>query len=418
MTEIPFDLALQRGLGRAVLMLREQGIGVQYRKAIQYACRNNLAYSSYESVRDAYLVDVLEASGDLEWHLPRLRKALWKPELYFDQLAMICARLTQSGQADFRDELYAAWKKRVTTLDDEVRFDGADALLWLDGVVGWQFVQKEALANPPPDEEYWRDWCFYGDLVEKVGPRAARHAGDSDPALRAVIARILRDKWTRRKKEPSALTPPPTEAEIREQLGNPAARLSLPGMGRAAPNSVILALAATVPTEKEALRGWLRIFWQRLYPLDPAPLLNLLEHPDSQVSWWALKAIKQVQHPDVRVFAEKLVSSHSPLRVEVCRLLANNPGPNDAALLEQVWESLTDEDEVHDLGFGFSEYAEANPQETPIWLGIALYENCPCSLCRGSFARWLVKRGVAPDWLLAELAWDSEEDTRAYSVSS
>ena len=90
MTELSFDVALKRGLGRAILFLRERGDGAAYREAILDACRNNLAFDpQYEGARGLYLADILEASGDLEWHLSKLRTALWIPDFYFHQLAEI-----------------------------------------------------------------------------------------------------------------------------------------------------------------------------------------------------------------------------------------------------------------------------------------------------------------------------------------
>ena len=202
MTEISFDVALQRGLGRAILSLCERGDGAAHRDAILHACRNNLAYDpQIEGDRGQYLVDVLEASGDLDWHLPRLREALWISDFYFDQLADICGRLTKRGIADFRKDLYDAWNLRFASGSEDggSHTDGAEVLIRLDGAEGWRFVARRLLESPLSEDESWLVESFFDELRETLGRKAARHADDGDLALRGEIARLLHERRSLRK---------------------------------------------------------------------------------------------------------------------------------------------------------------------------------------------------------------------------
>ena len=57
-------------------------------------------------------------------------------------------------------------------------------------------------------------------------------------------------------------------------------------------------------------------------------------------------------------------------------------------------------------------YFDTHPDAPLTELLIASYETNPCAGCRESFARRLVEAKRAPDWLLAEIRWDCETDTR------
>lgn len=417
MTEIPFEVAIQRGLGRVVLQLRERGDGTEHREAIQHACRNNLKHDWWtECHRGEYLADVLEASGDFDWHAPRLKEALFLPEVYFKQLAMICAWLTRRGLADLRSELYAAWSTRFHRLTEKSRMDGDGALLWMDGAEGWRYVQRELLASPLSEEDFWLEESIYDELVEQLGSKAARRAGDSDPALRSAIERIHKKKHSRRGKYQPPPPVPTIEAEIWEALENSEAHWGPYRLARHAPRKVFRALAARVPTEPELLKRWLKLFRERPYPLSPKPLLLLTEHSDAQIAWYALHALSPVRHPRVRAFAEHLANSDSYHRARIADFLATNPGPNDTALLEQVWESLTNDEERHHFVLSMREFHDMRPDDAPTRLLITLYENSPCSVCRGSLVEWIMERKAAPDWLLTEIAWDCDTDTRAFQT--
>ena len=192
-------------------------------------------------------------------------------------------------------------------------------------------------------------------------------------------------------------------------------RSALAGVGRGLSEEIFVALAKTPPAPNESpdrVRRWLRLFWPRPYPLDPAPILALTQHTDLLVSRQAFRALARVAHPAVREFAENLAESDSPLRAKVGDLLATNPGDGDREILRRVWQSLENEDEIHDFGFGLTAYFDAHPETWLDELLVSVYEKTPCSSCRGSIARRLVKSQLVPGWLLDEIRWDSDEDTR------
>lgn len=420
MTEIPFDIALKRGLGRAVLLLRESNDNSAYRDAIQHACRTNLACDRYtERDRDRYLTDILEASQDLDWHLPRLRKALADPDSYFDQLALICSRLTRRGLADLREDLYTAWKDWFDDLEDGTHFDGAEALIRLDGVEGWRFVQRTLLTSAPTEYnsksskiEYFLYWIL-GDMV---GVKAARHAGDSEPALRSAVARILNAKRRRqidsqrKESQPLPIDLPTVRKVLSGEISGPS-----PGrLGRELSDTVLYQLALAMPEEsdEETLRRWLRVFGYRAFPLDPTPLLALLEHSSSRIANKALTALYEVTHPLVRALAERFVATSDWRQVRVGSLLARNPGDNDAELIYQVFSVCKTDWQFHQFGLGLKEYYEHQPEKTPLALFETLYELTPCSLCRHQYVEILQERDLLPSWIAEEAQWDADEETR------
>jgi len=142
----------------------------------------------------------------------------------------------------------------------------------------------------------------------------------------------------------------------------------------------------------------------RQYPRDPLPLIAELESnahitfpytSENQLLWIISRVVAKINHPAVREFAlrslphysEKLNSVSFGCIVEA---LINNLQPEDTDTLEAFIASITDSDMLHDIGMDII-YCKINPL-IPESVLIHLYENEPCSSCRNRAFQLLMAR--------------------------
>ncbi len=129
------------------------------------------------------------------------------------------------------------------------------------------------------------------------------------------------------------------------------------------------------------------------YPRDPSPLIAELEastetFPISNKNrylWEISQLTAEIRHPAVREFALRLLPYYAEKYGSISfhrivKALINNFQPEDADTLEAFVTSVTDSDMLHDIGMDIL-YCEINPL-IPESVLLCLYENNPCSSCR------------------------------------
>lgn len=88
------------------------------------------------------------------------------------------------------------------------------------------------------------------------------------------------------------------------------------------------------------------MFRKRPFPLDPAPLIRLVDHPNEWVVVRALTALEMAKHPDVRTLFHRL-SEHPKWSERAIGLLRSNYQQGDCELILQMLEKETDLDRLH-----------------------------------------------------------------------
>ena len=162
------------------------------------------------------------------------------------------------------------------------------------------------------------------------------------------------------------------------------------------------------PVRRKVLVYQLRCFGGgllRCYPRDPSPLIAELEanmnetFPISDNKSRLLLGISQligeIRHPAVRELALKLLPSylekHNSIFFHgIVRALVNNLRPEDADTLTEFVTSIIDGDVLHKIGMDLM-YPRPNPLVSEKAL-IYLYENTPCSSCRNNAFLFLMVR--------------------------
>jgi hypothetical protein len=126
-----------------------------------------------------------------------------------------------------------------------------------------------------------------------------------------------------------------------------------------------------------------------------------------------VRALRRLSHPDVRGLAlKKIVEGTNPELA--IRLLASNFQSGDLRAVEALIDRSCPDDETwHRIGLALLELlrrASVPPEESRS-LFLKLYEETPCSLCRGGFAEKLSAAGHVPDWMARETRFDADPTT-------
>lgn len=139
---------LERGLGRAILLLRDKDSS-RFRNVIRYACLNNLVFDAQcEDNRAPYIMDVLDATGEPEYYALYIRAALRSEidDRDLDQLVELAYLLAKRGDADAKAALYEAFSRQT---DDNEPGIGAEEIIKLDGLKGWLWLRNAGYRRIP-----------------------------------------------------------------------------------------------------------------------------------------------------------------------------------------------------------------------------------------------------------------------------
>jgi hypothetical protein len=177
------------------------------------------------------------------------------------------------------------------------------------------------------------------------------------------------------------------------------------------------ALSELPREDTELLRPYLAIFQHRRYPLDPAPIVQLLDDPRPDVAWLAAGLLACVEDPMVREVALAM-ADHGPLRERSIDLLAANWMPGDEAIVEQLLGTLQDDWAIHHVAFSLARLLDDRLGAGFVPALLLGYERSPCSNCRHRFVDALIRLEALPDRLRQECRWDANADTRALVAES
>jgi hypothetical protein len=316
------------------------------------------------------------------------------------------------GDAEARAAMYARFNANCA-LGREI---GGRSIIELDGQAGLLAVAA-ALGEHPGDEDDWYPDYLLG-VAKDYGItdpwQTLQEASSADPHISAFLARVqaYRDRESTRRphRDAEALSYADVNAYI---TGTSTAPLpvGLPQWGKIASDEDLRAAALDLQSETnpKRLRRYLRIFMRRPFPLKPDGLIRLVAHEDRLVSTPALHALMNVRHPDVRALALRLFETPDRLACQAVGMLVENYEPGDHARIEALAYQLTDYDALHSLGIRINGFYDAHPDaDSEERVLRHLYENDPCSLCRGRIVLRLQKLGRLPDWMEEEVRYDAD----------
>lgn len=416
-----FERLLHIGLGRAILFAHKNDLA-PYRDLILHACLCNTAYDPQcEGSRAAYMFDIIRLTDQEHFYREQILRALARSKLSDNwnehQLFDFARLFAQNGDTAARQLIYDTFVRNAAA-DNST---GAEHLIELDGIEGLLFVAdqigEQLMVGGDIDEA---DYLL--DIVkERYGEErtltALNEASAASPGIAAYIQRMAENTARRAKsvKQRSSYQNISYD-EIKRQIiekADKVPRLRLFRWGKSASDEDIERAATDLILEEDRLHllAYLRLFQKRRFPREHSRLIALALDPDDDVAWWALAALKWIDHSDVRALAIRLLE-RGERRAGAVGLLINNYRDGDYTLIGTAINTEQDEDELHALGGRLLDVVNTHPHRNAASALIAMYEQGACSECREDFVDCLLSLDALPDWLRNECRYDANLNLR------
>ncbi len=422
---------LNYGMGRAILYLLKQDLS-QYRDLILDMCLHHQWYDQQCTGSETfvcYIYPLIQASGDMDYYQDEILRALRNETDYERayQLLEFAKFFAQRGDDGARQAIYdkvrlnnikepMAGEHLIAGADVLVELDGLNALTYLldtfgselhllghygledlvreaektAGVEEVRFALKSAVEKNPKVvealalvEDYSIDWSAE-EIVRRREERAGRWKAEN------TIASQMSWEDVKRRGRSLAFAGRWSRTASDEDLRN-------------------AALDLDPSAEFHALRNHLAAFRKRPFPLDPEPLLGLVDHPDHGVSARAFAVLGMVHSENVRELFFRLIRRpEMPWRTLF--LLRSNYETEDCRIISDILATEMDEDTCHSCCSDTIEVYKANPVAEGLEPLLTVYEKTPCPLCRDRCVELLESMGMLPDWMAQEHKYAAAHD--------
>jgi hypothetical protein len=412
-----FRAALKKGLGRALLLMREAGDEGNLYDALLASCLTNQVFDrQIDEARTWYLHRLIAASGHYEKYQNDLLCALKSSDdASLDQdnsqiFGILCLAAQQNADFD-----RAPLRNFLLSADyDQTSYDCLDRYVQLEGVSGLLFCillhGRRILENYDLEGSVFSS--MREELIERDGEEAAER---SLQAARADCPEL--DRLIALETESVGIeAPPPTPADYAAERASfdPRRGFSLAWI-RAASDADLLLAAYDLLQQKDeqGLLHYFRLFGRRDYPHPPETLFPFLDSPNRRVAGGARRALSRLRHLAIRNLALQLITEHAE-PYKAIELLTNNFEISDLPVIERLFDRVgMDEEALHSAGFCLLRlvYAPGVPTAAFRDLLMRLYEETPCCTCRHRTVKMLDEIGEVPDWMALEAQFDADSGT-------
>lgn len=413
---------LHKGMGRAVLYLLSQDLS-QYREMILDCCLHHYAYDrQLEDARADYLHPLIKQSGEEDFYRTEILNALPTTEDCNDaeQLLDFAVIFARDGDERAKEAIYEKLRRGVSEQD----MPGADQAVALDGADGLVRVLDVVGATG----HVWNDLAALRieQAVEMSGADAVRLAVREAAANNPNIVRALAaagytpehvleevEQWREKSRAQMGRRSIPENTTWEEIKNSPDLQIIASRWAMVASDEELAKAARDLDPQEEPKRlQWhLRIFWKRAFPLDPEPIIGLVDHPDERVASAAINVLRNVQDDAVRALFDRL-RVNSEWSDWAVSLLRSNYRGGDEAIIAKMLEGETDPEKLHRIAIDAAEVYKDNPVPEGVQVILFAYEKTPCSLCRHRCLEALDTLGSVPDWMIEECLHDAYEPTR------
>jgi hypothetical protein len=406
--------ALKKGLGRAVTWATSGKLDPE---VLLEACLHDQRYDwQCEAARGSWLWSLMRAGSVADrFRQPIFDEFAELPEVLAVQLCGLARHYAASGDTEFRERLYGIVGTRPIPSMDSL---GESELVELDGEKGFIFAAGVRGDLLDSDRWGWSHRSLVDDAVERWGrERTIRLLEESD---RHGCGRFL-SAWIGSTEELSTggveayhlrmRTIPVTD--VLAAASNKDRCIWFRGWGTQAGEDDLRTVFAAIREEADThrLARLLRVFHGRVLPEIVPRILELVRHPDADVSGPAVKALKPASHPAIRKLALELLTQMDTVESAVSLLIHNYVADDEGRILTTV-SALQDEDDLHRSLMSARHVLMENVEADPVSLGLFIYRHTPCGECRESTAALLHERGAMPEWMRAELRLDANEHCR------
>jgi hypothetical protein len=416
LTPEQFRDALQKGLGRALLHVREHGTeGLE--EIILDGCLHNYCEEPiFEGSRGSWLMKMIDGNNNSSYYLERVIDAATISSEYWDtiQLCDLLLHFAEQGDSKARAALYESFDRQI--FGDS--WPGGPDIIYLDGIEGMLHIAEVVGVRMRDDDAYNEADSMLNIACERYGEKevlgALKDRAGISANVQTYMERIEQDRqeWEAGRNNRIESTLESILAEIEAETR---ATYRLRTFGEKADPEVIEVLFEKMLAEQRLpqLLRYLWVFERRAVPALVPRLFDLAFSKDKKIRQAVLRVLSNVQHPDVRALAIRLLESYdSPVLEEAMGVLSSNYQSGDHRVIMATLDRFSEHSAIHGIGIAVRKLAEQNQhpdlKPTLLWM----YETTPCSYCRLHTVELLIARNETPRELLDECRWDCREETR------
>ena len=391
-----FRFAMERGLGRCILALREENGPERYREQVLWHCRHMMAYDAQcEGGRSLYLHDMIRCFPDplpfLEILSERLERSFHLTNWEYDRNCETLAYFAMEGDGYAARALENAYDRAIQVLRKKRRkrngffpeLDNFESLciqmvthvnpmeeaqmnyLKIVTDMGSLLRERSVLAD---ETMPWFQSCAENTLGKRRVARLLRERSD-DPNVRAYCR-----AWEKEQRRWEAASPRTIAGRTRR-----------PDVDDEPTRAQLLQDARS---ENEDLRG----------------------------QAWSLLA--KVRDDRVRAFALEQIATGA-VDVDLVSMLVSNYRPEDEAVLMKLVRAFPVTVSGGEWHGAFSAvldlFEPGRTKQPPKALLPFLYENTLCSVCREPIVKEMGRRRMLTKEMLDECVWDCNDEIRAYA---
>lgn len=403
-----FDDAARKGLGRALIALREGSVAPTYNQVRRIALRWQGYDAQVEDTRGWYTAELIHHSSHeaaLRGLLLKLARRTKGPSRNRSHRDAVIEELARRGDETARQILFVCFEPSL-----DYRF--AESIIRVDGIEGLDWVVRQIEPSFTEDMAWQVHW-WREDAEAVVGKEAVAVwlARESSLAYREIVS------W-----EPPRPPKPPKPPGVLQSFEELLASWRAGKSTRFAPVTWVRRTSAS--EREQAWRSfresddepWLQALGRGLrHKPDPRHLPWLMDRARSWTGEWSnpfVTAMEKIIDGRVRELGiEMLVNGAS---LSGLSLLELNAISKDVEIVMKAVRSICDQDGLHGAGMSLLRIGERLPAAEPL---IWVYEMSPCSFCRETAVRQMIKTHQAPREILEECLCDSVDDTREMAAN-
>lgn len=427
LSENQFKSALENGLGRAYLFIRNYGKN-HFNEVLLEACLNNWVYDNQcESDRADWLFSIIEMTEKQKEYEEKILNNLPFIEDYWnaEQILNLLKEFARRGSLRSRQSIYKFF--------DESPFQESDIggiqIIDLDGIQGFIHIAEKIGFRLKVDKEYWEDEYLlnivkerYGkDKVEKLLSEKILTSQNLTEYLNH-INQLQNEEESTTKGHKSNWKKKLSLNDILNYVENcygsvPALYSRFGEVASADDLEVVFEKLCSEEREGQLLR-LLWVFRYRELPNISNKLIELLDHSNEEIYLACIAALSNNKDSRVKAVANRLLSSQKwKDTVNGIILLKQNCDFGDGGKLNNILKKLPnsiDRHYTHEIVRNILLILDSNSlQENELFpCALWCYENSPCTLCRKDIVKKLLDIDKLPESLLSECKFDASKEIR------
>ncbi|MCW5823759.1 MAG: hypothetical protein KIT34_13220 [Cyanobacteria bacterium TGS_CYA1] len=420
LTKKQFDTALRRGLGRALMHVKEHGIG-NFVEPLERACLKRYSYDRLDSGRSAWLYELIKA-GRMQKHFSFFIKTNIRNYTSCEdliQIAFLAEYLYFDGEKSFKKILRDLFEESYLQFKDPW-IVGAN-IMNIEEIEGAEFVYKIVFSHEKNDSNdlFW----FTSSLFESFEFDDAvailkRSAGEfkwAQDFIEQVIAEELNSKTKKSGKKIKRTPNDVIEAILENKI--------FPGFSSLARSFTVeerLEVLNALPKANKLMHIW--YFFEFFEKVELPELKKstfksaMIKQLGPRARMAIFKALSNSKDDRIWKFAyDSIKKDRDCIRLGAIELFKNNYKKGDCDFILESIRKMRTPRNKHNTFIDLRHVLENNKKKELLPCIIWLWENSPCAMCRGFLIDIFRNTKILPKWLLEEGLYDSDNDTREWS---